>query len=443
MYIAHSDPASIRTGFVFDINTLVEGDFGPSSATPRPGAQETLQQLQDHHVAFVIYDSRFGVLESDVAKTLNQIFSLKHKIKKDCIVTANSPLRNLVVKTPIVGVVANVEREWPVLVIGGDGSRARELAWEYGFEFVTTTAEVVKYFDEFAEFRAGEPEPESESEFPYIRYKGEKRWRMRSSKNVFFNDILVFSPPENPEQDTAIVKHLMENAGALGYKREGIARAEQLMGQDRVKAFTDLAPGLHVCTTRTEPEPFLGPALRPWIAGKMDLRWGELKPNVYGPLAASSRTLDYFEWALMQQNMRTWRSQIGNPAAEGPTPAIRTAYFVGCGFEGPRKASHRNIKCFGISAPGGVVAEGEEPSAQATHMQGANLAEVVQYLLDSEHTSAVQAGFRPMWPSSTPQEPPVKQRGGGGDGKSFPVLHFFQSLAAACFGCGVVREDWS
>lgn len=115
-----------RFAFAFDIHGVLQ-----RSGRTLEGATEVLTHLQDNRIPFILLTNSGGRTERARVEELST--TLRVPISVDQFSQAHTPMK---------GMVSHYKNKC-VLVIGGIGNRCREVAAEYGFNKVITTADLI------------------------------------------------------------------------------------------------------------------------------------------------------------------------------------------------------------------------------------------------------------------------------------------------------------
>ncbi|RCK56115.1 hypothetical protein Cantr_05121 [Candida viswanathii] len=178
--------------FVFDIDgVLIRGK------KPILQAKPALEILNQHKIPYILMTNGGGVLEKVKADEVTHITGIDPPI---------SPLQVVQSHTPIKALALNYGYN-RVLVIGGDGDNAREVAKDYGFQDIILPIDIVN---------------ENPAVSPHHRFTEEdfRKYAKPIDVSKPIDAILVLNDPRDMGTDIQIVQDLLNSeVGVLGTKR--------------------------------------------------------------------------------------------------------------------------------------------------------------------------------------------------------------------------------
>lgn len=185
-----SKPKPQKTiAFAFDIDgVLVKGK------EPIPGASQALQKLQRNNIPFIFLTNGGGLTEADHVARLAQRLCLPLSV--DQFVQSHTPYHDLV---PLYD-------SKPILVLGGDGQKIRELAHAYGFKHVLTSSDFYVRYPQLHPF----PEMTGAYHSTHGRHHATRGHNLagRELEDLHVAAILVWSSPRDWVLDLQLVKDL-------------------------------------------------------------------------------------------------------------------------------------------------------------------------------------------------------------------------------------------
>ncbi|KAI1825806.1 HAD-superfamily subfamily IIA hydrolase [Xylaria intraflava] len=198
--------------FAFDIDGVLL-----HVAKPIPGATETLQYLQRHHIPFILLTNGGGKNEDDRVQDLSERLGVP--LSTDNFVQSHTPFRELV---DIPWSRRDVEeqsvqglKDKNILVTGSNPEKSRLIAETYGFKSVITTADILAAHPNVFPFE------------PMLKTHYAATARKLPSPNPKIAAIFVFNDPRDWALDTQIILDLLlSEAGVLGTYSPKNGRAE-------------------------------------------------------------------------------------------------------------------------------------------------------------------------------------------------------------------------
>ncbi|KAK3384838.1 hypothetical protein B0H63DRAFT_471722 [Podospora didyma] len=184
-------PATV--GFLIDTDILFKKEKVPGYhcvMTPRPGATQVISFLVDRKVPFLVFDEsdEKNISPKDLSRNISKSLQLKQWIEPKHIVQTTSPFR----------VLLDDHRFTTVLVLGGDGEQACEVARSYGFKNVLRSLDIsASNLQRYGQYLSLEE-----------RTQGVKR-PFGGGKLPDIGCILVFWTPKNWELDAAVVMDVL------------------------------------------------------------------------------------------------------------------------------------------------------------------------------------------------------------------------------------------
>ncbi|GAB1317473.1 hypothetical protein MFIFM68171_07683 [Madurella fahalii] len=358
-------------GFVVDVSTI-DPQQKCGGKTLIPGAREAISILLKQRIPFVIVTSYTNTTEKEAARDLSAQLALK--IKPRNILLPQSPFRDCV-------------REYKnksVLVLGGDGEKARRMLQEYGFNDVWTSRDVVK-----------------------LQYDAASRQKLPAGEEITISAIFVLWTPENWDLDIRICINLLlshsSRKGAQGADRKENNTAAQ-------KEHLEIQPQLFVCMTDTSlvgDRPFLRRD-RTWIDTLVDewtAKTGKALEYYHCGTGRDRVTLAFADKLLNGYNKRM------HPTCH---PFPRTVYMIGAdisfGGNTDRYAAvlspgvrRRSIR---VDVHGrGLTVHDFDAALKPWHVTS-NVKEALEYALAEEYWECIEARLtplfsRPDWARST------------------------------------------
>lgn len=178
--------------FVFDIDgVLIRGK------KPILQAKPALEILNHHKIPYILMTNGGGVLEKYKADEITKITGINPPISPLQIVQSHTPIKALALNN-------GFNR---VLVLGGDGDNAREVAKDYGFHDVILPIDIVN---------------DNPSVSPHHRYTKEEFNKYAKPIDITkpIDAILVLNDPRDMNTDIQIVQDLLNSEnGLIGTKR--------------------------------------------------------------------------------------------------------------------------------------------------------------------------------------------------------------------------------
>lgn len=346
-------------GFVLDLSAIVTQQK-PSGKVPIPGAGEAISVLQKRQIPFVIVTRDTDTTEKEAARDLSTQLALK--IKPRNILLPQSPFRDCV----------GEYKDKTVLVLGGDGEKARQMLREYGFHDVWTSQDVIK-----------------------LRYDAASLQKSPGGTEIMVSAIFVLWTPKNWDLDTKIcIDLLLSDGGRIGAHRN---KRDVSAPKER----PETQPQLFVCMTDTsltgDQHPLrLG---RTWIDTLVD-EWtaetGEALEYYHCGTGCDHVTLAFADKLLNACNKRM------HPECH---PFPRTVYTIGAdiNFGGDTdrhaagfspKARRRSIR---VDVQGrGLTVHGFDGALKPWHV-ASSLKEAVEYALAEEYWECIEAGLTPLF----------------------------------------------
>jgi ribonucleotide monophosphatase NagD (HAD superfamily) len=123
----------VTNGFVMDLSAVVNTSAS-GHRTLIPGAKEAISALQKQKVPFALVPRESRMTEKQVDRGLEKLLSLP--IKSSSVVLPQTPFCHQVAEY----------RDKTVVIIGGDGKKARKQASKYGFEHVMTCQDIAQLY---------------------------------------------------------------------------------------------------------------------------------------------------------------------------------------------------------------------------------------------------------------------------------------------------------
>lgn len=184
--------------FAFDIDGVLLRSKHPIDA-----ARRALTKLKSLKIPFIMFTNGGGTSEADRVNFLSKSLGVEL-----------SPLQILQSHTPFKALAKNDPNQ-RVLVVGGPGVKARQVALDYGFKNVFTPVDIVRA---------------NPSIWPWQRYSSQQidSWGLDPSVSKFYGEsavpfdrILVFNDPRDLGTDMQIVLDLLNSQdGFLGTRRK-------------------------------------------------------------------------------------------------------------------------------------------------------------------------------------------------------------------------------
>ncbi|ROV91631.1 hypothetical protein VSDG_07925 [Cytospora chrysosperma] len=213
-----------RFAFAFDIDGVLL-----HSSEPIPGATETLRYLQQQKIPFILLTNGGGKLESERVAELSEKLGVELGVSN--FVQSHTPYQRLLNPDIHLGypdLQSYLERSIgrprlsssdTVLVLGSDASKARHIAYNYGFESVVTPADILKAnpevfpFDPLKEFYA----KQETLPLPRPIYDPKASPAMELEDCLKIDAIMVFNDPRDWAVDIQLIKDLLlSHRGYLG-----------------------------------------------------------------------------------------------------------------------------------------------------------------------------------------------------------------------------------
>lgn len=392
------------TGFIVDSTALVTSD-GSGKRVAAPEARDAISSLQQQRIPFVIVSRDTKVTEKEAADDLSS--QLGVKIKPHSILLPQSPFRDFV----------GEYKDKVVLVLGGQGEKARGMALEYGFEHVMTSRDVAEMFDGlYGKYLRGsgrQSKPERAGRRSGGTTQAHAAWKSALGKDIQISAIFVWWESDNWDLDTQLcVDLLLSDGGRIGtsYSADNNNNDNKNIPQLGRHAPNN-QPRLFICLTDTASRNGLRAPVRngrTWLETLMD-RWAAAtaaSPTpvaldyAYCGLGRDSVTLHYADKLLNGQ----CRKGMG-VAATVPFP--RTVYMIGAAIEfGADSEEHlvlyaqdarrRSIRV-DVAGAGRLSVHDFHPVTRPWHV-ARTAREAVDYALTEEYWDCVEAGLAPLFP---------------------------------------------
>ncbi|KAK0648351.1 hypothetical protein B0T16DRAFT_491167 [Cercophora newfieldiana] len=378
-------------GLVFEMETLMTTNPA-GKYVYRNGAPGVLQYLLKNNIAFVVLYNGVELSEKKMAHLLNKTLFLPNEphIPIERMVASSSPLR-----TSLPASIKDYGSQDTILVIGGDGEKARKLAYRYGYPFVLTTADIARQYDNFSRYRS------SSNHTP----KEKHGWRLTTrNKSLKVHGILVFSEPLDWELDANVLIHLCLNCSRLGYDC-GPENAE-LKPEELAEKIARHMPPIHICTvgigeSRSSPS---GEASQSWLQFLHE-RWTERTNGVpwlvyesYGnpPDETLQRCI---ERTLVRADkdlyikLKGWDKDLEFEGRFADFPRLYSTYAIGVPLDGEyHSESGTTWKGIFIEGQDGVQSGPAESAFVAKDLKAA-----VMHALSDAYSRAAEEGLEPMW----------------------------------------------
>jgi hypothetical protein len=378
---AHARAATV--GFMIDLSTVIDTGKDDRKALAA-GGKETISSLAEYKIPFTIVSKDSGLTEKQLSCNLETQFGLA--IDPKAIVLPQTPFRNLALDF----------KNQPVLVIGDQGGKARQMALEYGFDHVITTRDIV----EACPHMYGRPESISSQQ--HCTAPTTPPRKSCPTTDIQISAIFVWWPSDDWDLDIQIIMDLLMEQGRVG-------TPSSIPDQEILKLCPQLQPKLYVCLSETSSRSGRPVPLRngkSWLDTLGD-RWladtGLKLRYTYSGLGCDMVTVHYADTVLDEANNQM------NP--ESP-PSFRTVYMIGGDIpfgassddyevHWDREVRRRSI-CVDPEKSGNEVAVYEfHPLLRPWHVAG-SLREAVEYALTEEYWDCIEKGLRPVFPRLGP-----------------------------------------
>ncbi|ERF76201.1 hypothetical protein EPUS_07401 [Endocarpon pusillum Z07020] len=191
--------------FAFDIDGVLL-----RSATPIPGASQSLAYLQQQQIPFILLTNGGGKHESQRVSDLSRSLSLTTPLTTQNFIQSHTPYADFLHNSSSG---AGLSAHSTILVIGGSGNQCRSVAESYGFKSVITPADIFTSYPEIWPFSSV-----FDSYYSSFARPLPKPINPTSpSSSLKIDAVLIFHDPRDWALDTQLVLDLLlSDSGILG-----------------------------------------------------------------------------------------------------------------------------------------------------------------------------------------------------------------------------------
>ncbi|KAK4235137.1 hypothetical protein C8A03DRAFT_18078 [Achaetomium macrosporum] len=399
-----SQPQSATTGFVIDLAMVVNTSRSGHRVLV-PGVKEAIASLQERKIplAFLIRETR--LTEKKVARGLEKQLGLS--IDSGSIVLPQTPFRDQV----------DEYKDKVIVVIGGDGDKARQAALKYGFNRVMTTKDIAELYPHIygessvARSKLDAPFDAKDVE-QYLVEVPEKPWKSTRGEDIKVSAIFVWwaSDQDNWDLDIGICIDLL-------LTKQGYIGTHTTQKLDYLKHWPHQQPQLFICKADTAPagdgNPYPVPlrdsktwlsTLEDWWAAKTGLPLDYVQYKYIGAGCNDEIIIDCADRMLRERNKKLRRDCH---------PFLRTVYMIGKDIQFgaqsdaysvayDKRVRRRSVRI--DPSRSGQLREAAVhdfgPELRPWHVAG-SLKEAVEYALYAlaeEYWVCVEVGLKPLWP---------------------------------------------
>ncbi|KAF8846845.1 HAD-superfamily hydrolase [Acephala macrosclerotiorum] len=357
-----NEPSNSTIAFAFDIDGVLV-----RSKDALPGATQTLKMLQRRNIPFILLTNGGGSTEKDHVAILGRRLGLAGLLHEKQFVQSHSPYHSL------VPMYANQN----ILVLGGTGSKIRDVAHAYGFKNVVIPSDFVKDNGHIHPFL------EMTKDYHHEHGNHELLPRMEDGR-VQIHAILVWSSPRDEGLDkNLILDLLMSEKGIMGTvssKNKNPNLPNNGFLQDGQPPIYFCNPDLTWATAYPLPRAAQG-LFKAGLEGSWNAltNGADMSSHVHVFGKPTEATYIYGE-----KTLQDWHASINGPNAK----PISTVYMIGDNPASDIQGSKNYRSRYGsewksVLVESGVHVAGTEPAHYPTHF-AAGVKEAVELAMVQE-----------------------------------------------------------